>query len=432
MTDTRTISRVLVADRGEVGARLVRAVEAAGLESVAVFSDADADAPYLDEAAYAVHIPYAGVGDPYLDADGLVTAALDSGADAVHPGFRGLARSEVFARTVHNVGLTWLGPRIDDLAWTLDRARARARARDAGLELLPSSPLLFLEADVVLWCERFGFPVVIRPGVRGAARSAVAHDLPSAKRALAAAGEVGAFVERALAEARHVAVIVVGDGAGDAVHLGEHEASVIGPAGVRLRECPSAGLDPTLRAKLGQSASDFVAAWRYFGAASVHFLIGPDGLPWFLDVDPGLPEGFALHDMVYGTDLVGAQVSLAAGEDLGWDQDDIAPKGAAAEVSIALRGRGRLKSFSFPNRDLVDTIVSEGQRVDPAHHAVLARLRVHAPTRHAALVQVRAQLEAARIEGVQTDLAEVVALLAERNLWEGRTARQVVHRGKHG
>lgn len=432
MTDNRTISRVLVADRGEVGARLVRAVEAAGLESVAVFSDADADAPYLDEAAFAVHIPYAGAGDPYLDADGLVTAALDSGADAVHPGFRGLARSEVFARTVHNVGLTWLGPRIDDLAWTLDRARARARARDAGLELLPSSPLLFLDPDVETWCERFGFPVVIRPGVRGVARSAVAHDLAAAKRAVAAAGAVGAFVERALAEARHVAVIVVGDGAGNAIHVGEHEASIVGPAGVRLRECPSAGVDAALRAKIGMGAADFVAAWRFFGAASVHFLIGPDGLPWFLDVDPGLPEGFGLHDLVYGTDLVGAQVSLAAGEELGWDQDDIKATGAAAEVSIALRGRGRLKSFSFPAPDSVDTIVSEGQRVDPAHHAVLARVRVLAPTRHAALVQLRAQLEAARIDGVETDLAECITLLADRGLWEGRTARQVVHRGKHG
>ncbi len=432
MSDVRPILRVLVADRGEVGARLVRAVAAAGLESVAVFSDADSDAAYLDEAAFAVHIPSTGPGDPYLDAEGLVTAALDSGADAVHPGFRGLARSEVFARTVHSVGLAWLGPRIDDLAWTLDRSRARARARDAGLELLPSSPLLHAEADLPNWCDRFGFPVVIRPGVRGAARSVVAHDLATARRALAAAGMVGAFVERALPEARHVAVIVVGDGAGNAIHLGEHEDSIMGPAGVRLRECPSSGVDAELREKIGMGAADFVAAWRFFGAASVHFLIGPDNVPWFLDVDPGLPEGFGLHDLVYGTDLVGAQVALAAGEELGWDQEDIRCKGAAAEVSIALKGRGRLKSFHFANRDAVDAIVSEGQRVDPVHHAILARVHVHAPTRHAALVHLRAILDGATIDGVQSDLAECVEMLADRSLWEGRTARRVVQRGKHG
>ncbi len=428
MADLRPIQRVLVADRGEVGARLVRAVEAAGFESVAVFADADAEAPHLDEAAYAVRIPSTGTTDPYLDPAGIVAAALDSGADAVHPGFHGLARSAEFARSVHNVGLTWLGPRLDDLIWTLDRAQARARARDAGLECLPSSSLLFSPDEVAAWCERFGFPVVIRPGRRGHGRTVVAHDLATARRAVADAGGVGAFAERALAEARHVVVVVVGDGVGNAVHVGEHEATLPGAAGVRLRECPSSGVDATLREKIGVGAADFVAAWRFFGAAGVHFLIGPDDRPWFLDVDPGLPEGFGLHDMVYGTDLVGAQVSLAAGEDLGWDQEEIAADGCAAEIAIALRGRGRLKAFSFPDPTAVDTIVAEGQRVDPGKNAILARVRVRAPTRHAALVRLRGMLEAARIEGVDSDIAECIAALADRAVWDGRTSRRVVDR----
>jgi len=430
MADARPIQRVLVADRGEVGARLVRAVEAAGLESVAVFADADAEAPHLDEAAFAVRIPATGTTDPYLDAAGIVSAALDSGADAVHPGFHGLARSAEFARTVHNVGLTWLGPRLDDLAWSLDRSAARARARDAGLELLPSSPLLHDPEAVDAWCDRFGFPVVVRPGRRSHGRTVVAFDKATARRAVAEAGEVGAFAERALAEARHVVVVVVGDGVGSAVHVGEHEASLRGPAGVRLRECPSAGVDAALREKIGVGAADFVAAWRFFGAAGVHFLIGPDQRPWFLDVDPGLPEGFALHDLVYGTDLVGAQVALAAGEDLGWDQAEIVASGAAAEVAVALTGRGRLKRFELGETTLVDSIVAEGQRVDPARHAILARLRAKAPTRHAALVRLRAALEACVIEGVPTDLAECVTLLADRGVWEGRTARRVVDRDR--
>lgn len=428
MADARPIQRVLVADRGEVGARLVRAVEAAGLESVAIFADADAEAPHLDEAAFAVRIPNSGLGDPYLDPAGIVTAALDSGADAVHPGFHGLARSAEFARTVHNVGLTWLGPRLDDLAWSLDRSAARARARDAGLELLPSSPLLHDPAAIDAWCDRFGFPVVIRPGRRGPVHTVVAYDKATARRAVLDAGEMGAFAERALTEARHVVVVVVGDGVGNAVHVGEHEASQRGPAGVRLRECPSPGVDAALREKIGVGAADFVAAWRFFGAAAVHFLIGPDHRPWFLDVDPGLPEGFALHDLVYGTDLVGAQVALASGEELGWDQEEIVANGSALEVAVALLGRGRLKRFELGDPTEVDTIVAEGQRVDPARHAILARLRTKAPTRHAALVRLRAALAASVIEGVRTDLAECVELLADRAVWEGRTARRVVDR----
>ncbi len=430
VSDVRPIQRVLVADRGEVGVRLLRVLEANGLEGIAVFSDADADAPWLDSAAYAVRIPPSPSGtlDPYMDPAGIVSAALDSGADAVHPGLHGLARSADFARTLHNVGLMWLGPRLDDLTWTVDRVLARARAREAGLEILPSSPLLFDPDAVEAWCERFGFPMVIRPGRRLAMRSRVVHDRSSARRAVAEAAEVGVFAERALPEARHVAVVVVGDGYGNAVHVGEHELSLLGPAGVRLRECPSAGVDGALRARIGQGAADFLAASRYFGVGAVHFLIGGDGLAWFLDVEPGLPEGFALHDKVYGVDLVGAQVALASGEELGWDQDDIAPDGCAAEVAIALRRRGRATRLEFADPACVDTAVSVGQRVDPARYPILARVRVSAPTRNAALVRLRANLEGAVVEGVETDLAACVELLADLAVWEGRTARRITDR----
>lgn len=428
MLEPRAITRVLVADRGEVGARLVRAVEAAGLESVAVFSDADADAPYLDEAAYAVRIPPSQGVDPYTDAVGLVTAALDSGSDAVHPGFRGMSRNPEFARVVHNVGLAWLGPRLDDLEWTLDRATARHRARDAGLECLPSSPLLHEPRDADAWCERFGLPAVVRTGRRGVGRTVVAHDLAAARAAVASAGAAGAFVERALPSARHLLVIVIGDGVGNAIHVGEQEASLRGPHGARLRECPSPGVDAGLREKLCSSAADFLAAWRFLGVAAVHFLLGPDGRPWFSDVDAGLPEGFALHDLVYGVDLVGAQVSLAAGEELGWDQAEFTPAAHAAEVAVSCTAPGTLTRFALPDTPGIDSIVASGSEVNPARDPVLARFRAKAPTRHAALVRVRAALEAARIEGAPTDLAAVTRMLAERAVWEGATSSRVVDR----
>ncbi len=428
MLEPRAITRVLVADRGEVGARLVRAVEAAGLESVAVFADEDADAAYLDEAAYAVRIPPSVGIDPYMDAMGLVTAALDSGSDAVHPGFRGLSRNAEFARVVHNVGLAWLGPRLDDLEWTLDRVTARHRARDAGLECLPSSPLLHEPRDADPWCERFGLPAVVRPGRRGQGRTVVAHDAITARSAVGAAAANGAFIERALPSARHLVVIVIGDGVGNAIHVGEHEASLRGPAGARLRECPSPGVDAPLRDRLCAAAADFLAAWRFLGVATVHFLLGPDGRPWFSDVEAGLPEGFALHDAVYGVDLIAAQVSLAAGEDLGWDQAEFAPNGHAVEVAISCTAPGRLTRFALPDTPGIDSIVASGAEVNPARDPVLARYRAKSPTRHAALVRVRASLEATRIEGVPTDLEAVTRLLAERTVWEGATSSRVVDR----
>lgn len=428
MLEPRPIQRVLVADRGEVGARLVRAVSAAGVESIAVYADADAEAPHLDEAAYSVRIPQPEHGDPYMDPVGLVTAALDSGADAVHPGFHGLGRSAEFARIVHNVGLAWLGPRLDDLEWTLDRSMARHHARDAGLELLPSSPLLHDPLDADAWCDRFSLPVVVRNGRRGAGRSVVAHDVATARRAIFQAGSNGAFIERALQSARHVVIMVVGDGDGSAVHVGEHEASVRGPGGARMRECPSPGLSVPEREKLCMQASDFLAAWRFLGVGAVHFLVGPDGRPWFSDVDASLAEGFALHDLVYGTDLVGAQISLAAGEELGWDQDEMAPEGHSVELVVCATTKGKLKRFEFPDAPGLDAIATVGSLVDPAVDPVLARIRARAPTRHAALVRVRAALQAAKIAGVETDIDACVSLLADRATWDGDTASRVIDR----
>ncbi|MBM4393092.1 MAG: hypothetical protein FJ090_18365 [Deltaproteobacteria bacterium] len=428
MLEPRTISRVLVADRGEVGARLVRAVEAAGLESVAVFSDEDAEAAHLDEAAFAVRIPPSLAGDPYMDAVGLVTAALDSGADAVHPGFRGMGRNVEFARIVHNVGLAWLGPRLDDLEWTTDRAVARHRARDAGLELLPSSPLLHEPADVAAWCERFGFPVVVRSGRRAVGRTTVARDVATAERALAELGPTGGFVERALASARHVVVVVIGDGVGNAVHVGEHEASRRGPAGARLRECPSPGVDAALRERLCPAAADFLAAWRFLGVAAVHFLVGPDGRPWFSDADAGLPEGFGLHDMVYGVDLVGAQVSIASGEELGWDQSDVELEGHAVEVVVSALRAGKVKRLVVPDAAGIDSVLAVGSAVDPGRDPVLMRIRTRAPTRHAALVRARAMLEVVKIHGVATDIDACLEMLADRAVWDGATSARVTDR----
>ncbi len=417
-----------MADRGEVGARLVRAVEAAGLESVAVFSDEDAEAAHLDEAAYAVRIPPSQVGDPYMDAVGLVTAALDSGADAVHPGFHGMSRNVEFARIVHNVGLAWLGPRLDDLEWTTDRAVARHRARDAGLELLPSSPLLHEPGDVGSWCERFGFPVVVRSGRRALGRTTVAHDVATAEKAVEGFGPAGGFVERALASARHVVVVVIGDGVGNAVHVGEHEASQRGAGGARLRECPSPGVDAALRERLCPAAADFLAAWRFLGVAAVHFLVGPDGRPWFSDVDAGLPEGFGLHDMVYGVDLVGAQVSIASGEELGWDQSDVELKGHAIEVVVSALKAGKVKKLVVPDAAGIDTVLAVRSSVDPARDPVLMRVRAKAPTRHAALVRARATLEAVKIDGVTSDLGACLEMLADRAVWDGATSAKVTDR----
>jgi acetyl/propionyl-CoA carboxylase alpha subunit len=415
----RPIQRVLVGCRGDVAARIVGAVERAGLEAVAAYTDRDANGAHLDLAAYAVRIMSPGPGDPWRDQARLVGAALDSGADAVHPGIVGLARDAEFARSVLSVGLAWVGPDADHLELFEDIPDTRARARDGGLEVIPTSAVIESAEEAVPWLDRFGVPLVMRSPRRGSWRPRRLATRAEARRNFASAP--GPFLlERGLPGARNVIVLVIGDGEGNAIHLGEHERVRYMRNRIVFRDCPSTGLSPEQRDKLGTAAAEFVSGFCYRGVGGVEFLVGADGHAWFVDFDPGLPEGYGLHDAVYGVDLVSAQIQLAAGEDLGWDQAEIEPKGHTVELLLLAEGAGRVQSLEFPEGILVSTALTEGSVVAPKDDPVLARIRVSAPTRHAALVRARGALTRTVLHGVPTNLASLVAMLGERAIWEGQ------------
>lgn len=418
----RPIQRVLVGCAGELGARIVHAVESGGMEAVAAFDDRTAGAPHLDAAAYAVHLPGS---TPFADPLSLVTAAMDSGSDAVHPGIGGLARSGAFARSVESMGLAFVGPRADHLDRFADRTVSRAAARDAGLEVIPCSAALVEPEDVVAAVERFGVPCALRPARRGGGPAMRFGDLVEATARAKLGFGAPVLVERSLERPRHVVVVVVGDGEGNAIHVGLHERSVGDGRRVLMRECPAPALGPEPAARLGAAAAEFLASIDYLGVGGVEFLVGPDGRAWFTDVDAGLPEGFGMHDAVHGIDLVQAQVALASGEALGWSQDEIGSHGHALEIVVTAVGPGTLEVFR-PGGGGDDAVVivtgyAEGAAVDPAVDAVLVRARVTAPTRHAALVRAKAVVEATRIEGVPCDLDRVRSVLVRRDTWEGDT-----------
>lgn len=418
----RTIQRVLVACRGDVGASVVASVQGAGLEAVAAYAEIDAAAPYLDEAAYAAPISAEPGLDPYIDGARMVAAALDAGADAIHPGLGDLARSSEFARMVMNVGLAWIGPSPQNLDACADRAEVRKKARELGLEVVPQSPPLESLPEGEHWIRHFGAPVFLRPADRGTGRPGrIARTLEDALALLPHFRGLSFVVERAIEPARHLLVPVLGDGQGNALALGEHERSVVDGRRIRVRECPAPGVDEAQRARHADLAKRFATALSWQQVGGVELLLGPDGVVWFHDMHPGLPGGYRLHDAVYRFDLVQAQIQLASGEDLVWDPRDMIPSRHAIELLICATDTGEIETIEFPEGVDVATAYGPGCPVDPQRDPVLARLLVDGPTRHAALVRARAALEHVRVEGVPTDTDRLLRLLGERDMWEGRT-----------
>ncbi len=413
----RTIQRVLVACRGEAGAAVARRIEASGLEAVALYADADAEDSWLDEVSYATRIA-TDDGDPYQDGWKIVSAALDAGCDAVHPGTSPVATRAEHAHMVLNVGLAWIGAPPAALEACADRAEIRRRARELGLPVLASSPPLADRTEVPAWIAKLGEPARVTSARRGrpAWHSGVAEPLDAAFERLAGDPVV---VERYLPHVRHVLVGVVGDASGNVLLLGDHERSLVRDGLVRVRESPAPPLDARQRARIAEALPKLVTALGVAGVGAVELLVGEDGRWWLHDVVPALFDGFALHEEVYGLDLVHAQCRLAAGETLGWRQDEIASAGVGAELTLCATGAGELEEFSLP--DGASTVRVEGGRVDPARDPILARLVVGGPMRHALLVRARAALEHAKIVGVPHDTAALAALLADPRVWEGRT-----------
>lgn len=405
--EQRTLARVLVGCGGDAGARMVHTIEAAGLEAVAAYTDQDADVPYLDDAAYAVHVA------SYAEDLAVLSGALDAGADAVHPGTSPLSRDGTFAQMVHNVGLLWIGARLDLL--DRDRVHTRHQARTIGVEPLATSPTLSGPEEALLWLQRLGPPLRWK-GPRAPSRRI--DTITVGQQILADASAYPSIIERAIPDARHIVMIVVGDGQGNAIHILEHERSLLDGERVVVRECPSPAVSPALREQLGDAAARYAQELRYLGVGAVEFLLDAQGRFWFYDFIPGLPEGFPLHDLVAGVDLVGAQLALAQEEGLGWDQLEIETGRYAIELSLLATAAGEVEDVVLPE-DLDGTpLVIAGQSV--AAQAPLLTFRVQAPTRHAALVRARVQLAAVQITGVPHNREQLSGLLAQPAFWEGR------------
>ncbi|MFF5991247.1 acetyl-CoA carboxylase biotin carboxylase subunit [Prauserella flavalba] len=430
--------KVLVANRGEIALRIVRACHEAGAEAVAVYSDADAGARWVELADAAEHIGPSPAAKSYLNVDAVLAAAKASGADAVHPGYGFLAENAEFARRVAAAGLTFIGPPPEVIEKMGDKAVARRTAREAGVPIVPGSDPVSGAADAERAAAEIGFPLLVKASAGGGGRgirpvagaSELAGVLATAQAEAAATfGDGTVYLERAVPEARHIEVQVLADGHGNVVHVFERDCSVQRRRQKLIEEAPAPGLDPALRTEIADAAVRLARHVGYRGAGTVEFLLAPDGTYYFMEMNTRIQVEHPVTEVVTGVDLVAEQLRIAEGESLSVSQSGIVLDGAAVEVRLNAEDPdngfaptpGRLERFDLPGGPgvRVDSGFAAGQRISPFYDSMLAKLICWGADREQAFARARQALAELRIEGVSSTAELHARLLADPELCEG-------------
>jgi len=423
------IRRVLVANRGEIAVRVVRACHALGLGAVAVYSDADRGLPHVALADSAVRLGPAPAAASYLDAGALVAAARATACDALHPGYGFLSEQPALAEACAAAGVTFVGPSPEALRLLGDKGAARRLAVEAGFRLVPGGD----DASAL------GFPLLVKAvaggGGRGMRVVRAAGDLDGAREAAAreaeaAFGDGRVYLERYLEGARHVEVQALGDGAGGAATLGLRDCSLQRRHQKVLEEAPAPGVPPAVREELEAAACRLLVATGYAGAATVELLLTPAGEAFFLEVNARLQVEHPVTELVTGEDVVAWQLRIAGGERLPAGGLDATATGHAIEARLVaedadagfLPSAGRLLRLELPTGEglRVDAGYAAGDEVTPFYDGLLAKVCAHAPTREEALDRLAGALAETVVLGVRTNLPLLRALAADAHVRAGR------------
>jgi acetyl/propionyl-CoA carboxylase alpha subunit len=439
MPASRAITKLLIANRGEIAARVIRSAHALGIATVAVYSDPDADAPYVTLADEAVRLPGAAPADTYLRGDLVIAAAAATAADAVHPGYGFLSENAAFARSCASAGLIFVGPAPETIEAMGDKIAAKTAMAEADVPTLPSVTVTD-HTDLDAAGAEVGFPLLVKAafggggrGMRLVAGPAELSDAVSSARSEAASafGDGTVFLERFVTDPRHVEVQILGDAFGDVVHLFERECSIQRRYQKIVEECPSPAVDDDLRDAL--TAAAVAAGWAigYTGAGTVEFVLDREGNFYFLEMNTRLQVEHPVTEEVTGLDLVELQLRIAEGEPLPSSARQARISGHAIEVRLYAEDvpagfvptTGTLHRFTFGEAPgiRVDTGFRDGSVVSPHYDAMLAKVIAHGPTRADAARRLARGLGRAGIHGVTTNRDLLVAILAEPEFLAGGT-----------
>jgi acetyl-CoA carboxylase, biotin carboxylase subunit len=439
---THTPMKVLVANRGEIAIRILRACRDLGLPTVAVYSEGDREALHTRYAEESVCLGPTAARESYLSIPAMMEAALRTGAQAVHPGYGFLSENAAFAEAVEGAGLTFIGPNAGTLALTGDKLAARRVAREAGLPVLPGPDQALLGDTGVDMGVRFTGPVMVKAVAGGGGRGIrlvrrpeeLAEAVAAARReAQAAFGDDSVYLEPLVEPARHIEVQILGDGAGKVLCLGERECSVQRRRQKLIEEAPAPSLSAAQRRFIFDAAARLGRALKYRSLGTVEFLLSPNGTFHFIEINPRIQVEHPVTEMVTGLDLVKEQLMLAQGHQLGLRQDDITLRGAAiearvlAEAAVGQIGAGSTRAVDvLPSTGeitylkepggpgiRVDSSLYQGLRVTADYDSLLAKVIGWGETRTMAIQRLRRALQEFQIGGVVTDLDLLLQILGD-------------------
>lgn len=442
------ISKVLIANRGEIALRVIRACRELGIGSVAVFSDADSRAPHVREADEAVNIGPPPSSESYLRGDAIIEAAVRSGADAIHPGYGFLSEREWFARAVRDAGLVWIGPPAEAIAAMGSKTSARTLAVAHGVPVVPGTTEALRDAEAARTvASEFGYPILLKAAAGGGGKgmrvvreeSELEASLDSARReAKNAFGDDAVYVEKYIEGPRHVEIQILADTHGNVLSLGERECSIQRRHQKMLEEAPSVAVTPELRAAMGETAVRAARAAGYVNAGTCEFLLDSAGNYYFLEMNTRLQVEHPVTELVTGIDLVQWQLRIASGEQLPFDQASIVPNGWAIECRITsedsangfLPSTGRIGYLHVPSGPGVrwDGGIEMGSDVSLHYDPMLAKLIVWAPTRPLAIERMHRALEELTIDGVETSREFHLRLMENEEFRRGEIEIQWLER----
>ncbi len=434
------IRKLLVANRGEIARRIFRTCREMGISTVAVYSDADVEAPFVHEADEAVPLGGLVPAESYLLGDRVVEAALLVGADAVHPGYGFLSENADFARLCAENGLTFVGPGVKAIELMGSKLTARELMEQAGVPVLPGRDLTGVaEADVPALADEVGWPILVKASFGGGGRgmrvvrepAELLATIASARREAGSAfGNDTVFLEHYVDEPRHVEIQIFGDIEGTIVHLHERECSIQRRHQKIIEEAPSPAVDAQLREAMGSAAVEAGRALGYLGAGTVEFLLAPDGRFFFLEVNTRLQVEHPVTELVTGLDLVRLQLDVAAGKPLPPEARDAPLLGHAVEVRLYaedpahdfLPAAGTLEQFVVPLGPGVrlDSGVESGDVVSTNYDPMLAKVIAHGDTREEATARLVGALRRSRVHGLTTNRALLVGILGHEDFVAGR------------